>query len=67
VSSRSGAAWDAGEEATDRVLRAVREEPLQQAALVHHLDAARVQAERADDLCRLRLLLQHEYMHVVQP
>jgi hypothetical protein len=39
---------DAGEVTTDRVLLAEREEPLQQSALVHHLDAARVQAERAD-------------------
>lgn len=37
---------DAGEETTARVLLAEREEPLQQTALVHHLDAARVQAER---------------------
>ena len=58
---------DAGEEAADRVLLAEREEPLQQTALVHHLDAARVQAERADDLGRLRVLLQHEHVHAVQP
>jgi hypothetical protein len=43
------------------------EEPLQQTALVHHLDAARVQAERADIPGRLRLLLQHERVHAVQP
>ncbi len=58
---------DAGEETTDRVLLAEREEPLQQTALVHHLDAARVQAERADNPGRLRLLLQHERVHAVQP
>ena len=58
---------DAGEEAADRVLLAEREEPLQQTALVHHLDAARVQAEPADDPGRLRLLLQHEHVHAVQP
>ena len=46
---------------------AEREEPLQQTALVHHLDAAHVQAERADDPGRLRLLLQHEHVHAVQP
>ena len=51
----------------DRDTAAVREEPVQQPALVHHLDAARVQAERADDLARLRLLLQHEHVHAVQP
>ena len=51
---------DAGEEPADRVLRAEREEPVQQAALVHHLDAARVQAERADDLGRLGVPLQHD-------
>ena len=58
---------DAGEEAAERVLLAEREEPLQQAALVHDLDAARVQAERADDPGRLRVLLQHEHVHAVQP
>lgn len=58
---------DAGEETADRVLLAEREEPLQQTALVHHLDAARVQAERADIPGRLRLLLQHERVHAVQP
>jgi len=58
---------DAGEETTDRVLLAEREEPLQQTALIHHLDAARVQAERADIPGRLRLLLQHEHVHAVQP
>jgi hypothetical protein len=60
VSSRSGD-WlgDAGEETTDRVRLAEREEPVQQTALVHHLDAARVQAEPADNPGRLRLL-QHE-------
>jgi hypothetical protein len=58
---------DAGEETTERVLLAVREEALQQAALVHHLDAAHVQAERADIRARLRILLQHERVHAVQP
>jgi hypothetical protein len=58
---------DAGEETTDRVLLTEREEPLQQTALVHHLDAARVQAERADNSGRLRVLLQHEHGHAVQP
>ena len=58
---------DAGEETTDRVLLAEREEPLQQTALVHHLDAAHVQAERADNSGRLRVLLQHEHVHAVQP
>ena len=68
VSSRSGARLvDAGEETADRVLLAEREEPLQQTALVHHLDAAHVQAERADNLGRLRVLLQHEHVHAVQP
>ena len=54
---------DAGEETTGRVLLAEREEPLQQTALVHHLDAARMQAERADIVGRLRLLLQHDHVH----
>ncbi len=58
---------DAGEETAHRVLLAEREEPLQQAALVHHLDAARVQAERPDMPGRLGLLLQHERVHAVQP
>jgi hypothetical protein len=58
---------DAGEEATNRVLLAVREEPFQQTALVHHLDAAHVQTERADETGRLRLLVQHEHVRAVQP
>jgi len=58
---------DAGEETTERVLLAEREEPLQQPALVHHLNAARVQAERADNPGRLRVLVQHERAHAVQP
>ena len=58
---------DAGEVTTDRVLLAEREEPLQPSALVHHLDAARVQAERADLPGRLCVLLQHERMQAVQP
>jgi hypothetical protein len=47
------------------ILLPVCEEPVQQSALVHDLDAARVQAERADRLARLRVLLQHEHVHVV--
>lgn len=58
---------DTGEEPTDRVLLTEREEPLQQTALVQHLDAPRVQAERPDDLGRLRLPLQHDHLHTVQP
>ena len=56
-------------EATDAagILLPVGEEPVQQPALVHDLDAARVQAERTDRLARLRVLLQHEHVHVVQP
>jgi hypothetical protein len=41
---------------TDRVLLAEREEPLQQTALVHHLDAARVQAEREEPLQQTALV-----------
>ncbi len=58
---------DAGEGTPERVLVAEREEPLQQTALVHHLDAARVQTERADIPGRLRLLLQHDRSHPSQP
>jgi hypothetical protein len=58
---------DAGEEAADRVLLAECEEPLQQAALVHQLDAARVQSEPTGMRGRLQLLLQHEHLHAVQP
>ncbi len=58
---------DAGEETADRVLLAEREEPLQQTALVHHLDTAHVQAQRTGVPGRLRLLLQHERVHAVQP
>jgi hypothetical protein len=55
-------------EASDpRVLLPLCEEPVQQAALVHDLDAARVQAERADRVGRLSVLLQHEHVHAVQP
>jgi hypothetical protein len=58
---------DSGEEATDRVLRAERKKPVQQAPLVQHLDAACVQAESADDPGRLRLSLQYEHAYAVQP
>jgi hypothetical protein len=58
---------DAGEETAEWVLLAEREEPLQQTALVHHLDAARVQSQRADIPGRRYLLLQHERLHAVQP
>ncbi len=58
---------DAGEGTTERILLAEREEPLQQTALIHHLDAAYEEAERADMSGRLRLLLQHEHVHAVQP
>jgi hypothetical protein len=57
---------DSGEEATDRVLLAERQELVQQTALVHHLDAAGVQAERADHFRRLGLLLQHQRLHPLQ-
>ena len=57
----------AGEETADRVLLAEREEPLQQTPLVHHLDAAHVQAQRTGMPGRLRLLLQHDHVHTVQP
>jgi hypothetical protein len=58
---------DAGEVTAERVLPAVRQEPLQQSALVHHLDAAHVQAERSDLLGRLCVPFQHEHVHAVQP
>jgi hypothetical protein len=58
---------DTGEEAADRVLPAVRVEPLQQASLGQHLDAAHVQAESTDDPGRRRILLQHDHVHAVQP
>jgi hypothetical protein len=58
---------DAGEETADLVPPAVLEEPLQQTALVHHLDAAHMQAERTDHPGRLQLLLQHDHVHAVQP
>ena len=57
---------DAGEESVERVLLPVFEEAVQQPALVHHLDAAHVQTERADDLARLGILLQHEHFYAVQ-
>jgi hypothetical protein len=58
---------DPGEAAGTGILLAVCQEPVQQAALVHDLDAARMQAERADQLARLRILLQHQHVHVVEP
>lgn len=58
---------DGGEEPACLEPLSVREEPLQQPALVHHLDAAHMQAERTDDLGRLRRLLQHDHPHTVQP
>jgi hypothetical protein len=57
---------DAGEEAAERVPRAVLEEPVQQPALVHQLDAAHVQPKRTHVQGRLLLLLQHEHLHPVQ-
>ena len=58
---------DAGEETADRELLAEREEPLQQAALVHHLDAARVQAERADCSVGSASFSSTSTSHAVQP
>src|SRR4029077_11554367 len=49
------------------ILLAVCQEPVQQTALIHDLDAARKQAQRADQLARLRILLQHQHVHVVEP
>ena len=66
VSSRSGAGFAMPANPPTGYCLAEREEPLKQAALVHHLDAARVQAERADDRSRLRVLFQHEHVHAVQ-
>ena len=57
---------EAGEETTGHDLLAVREKPLQQNALVHHLDAAHGQAQRTGLPGWLRLLLQHEHVHAVQ-
>lgn len=58
---------DGGEETADRVLLAQREEPLQQTALSHHLDAAHVQPERTGVPGGPRLLLQHDHPHALQP
>ena len=59
---------DSGEAANAAgILLPVCEEPVQQPALVHDLNAARVQAKRADRPARLRVLLQHEHVHAVQP
>ena len=58
---------DAAEETADLELLTDREEPVQQAALVHHLDAARVQALPAGLLGRLGQLLQHDHVHSGQP
>ena len=58
---------DGGEEAAEGVAGPGGEEPVQQAPLVHDLDAAHVQAQRADDPVRLGLLFQHERADAVQP
>jgi len=58
---------DAAEETADLELLTNREEPVQQPALVHHLDAARVQAAPAGLPGRLGQLLQHDHLHAVQP
>lgn len=58
---------DAGEVTAARVLPAVREEPIEQPALIQDLDAAHVQAERTDLFGRFGLLLQHQHVHLVQP
>ncbi len=61
-------AGDSGEPAdTAGILLPVSEEPVQQPALVHDLDASRVQAERADGPARFSVLLQHEHVHIVEP
>jgi hypothetical protein len=57
---------DPRETADAGILRPVGEEPVQQPALVHDFNAARVQAERTDRLARLRVLLQHEHVYAVQ-
>ena len=56
---------DAGKTA-HRILCAKRKEPLQQTTLVHHFDAAHVQAERAGNSHWRGVLLQHEHVHAVQ-
>ncbi|GAA3096202.1 hypothetical protein GCM10020254_46780 [Streptomyces goshikiensis] len=58
---------DPAEEAAHLELLADREEPLQQAALVHHLDAPRVQTLSAGLPGRLGQLLQHHHVHAVEP
>jgi hypothetical protein len=58
---------DAGEGATDLEPLTDREEPVEQAALVHHLDAANVQAERTGLRGRLGQLLEHDRSHPGQP
>ncbi|MCY1235968.1 hypothetical protein D9M72_486010 [compost metagenome] len=66
VQVRGSGFVDRGEAADTGILLSVCEEPVQQPALVHDLDAARVQAERADCISWLRVLLQHEHVHLVQ-
>ncbi len=46
---------------------AVGEETFQQAAAVHHLNAAHMQAERAGVPVGIRPRLQHQHGHPVQP
>jgi hypothetical protein len=58
---------DAAEETADLELLTDREEPVQQAALVHHLDAAHMQAAPAGPPGRLGQLLEHDRSHPGQP
>ncbi len=58
---------DAAEESAGLVLPAEQEEPLQQTALVHQLDAAHMDTECPGLPGRLRQSLQHDHVHAVQP
>lgn len=48
---------DPREESTERILAAVREELVQQPALLHDFDAAHMDAEGTDELSRLLVLV----------
>lgn len=58
-------ALDASETSDCRVHRTSIQEPLQEAACIKNLDAARVQSERAHGLARLWVSLQHEHVDAV--
>lgn len=67
VQVRGHGVVDAGEVAAERIRLAVGEEPAQEPALVHQLDAAHVQTEGPDVAGRFGFLVHHDHAGAVQP